>query len=101
MNTCVRMEGIQNNIIIYQNAFIIHNYGLHLYKGKLFHVLSEYITSSINFNMGSLGGTTNIQTIFNFVPRCLKNVWRYRSHIVPYTGFQVLKVADLNLLETP
>jgi hypothetical protein len=33
------------------------------------------------------------------VPRCLKHVWRYRSHSVPYEGFQVLKVADLNVVD--
>jgi hypothetical protein len=62
-------------------------------------VFSEYITFSINFNVGSLGGTTNIQTIFDLVPRCLKHVWCYRSQRVPYAGFQVFKVIDLNLLD--
>ena len=41
--------------------------------------------------MGSLDGTTNIQTI--------QHVWCYHSHSVPYAGFQVLKVVDLNLVE--
>jgi hypothetical protein len=54
---------------------------------------------SVNFNVGSLGGTTNIQTIFHLVPRCLKLVWCYRGHSVPYTGFQVLTVVDLNLVD--
>jgi hypothetical protein len=31
----VRMKGIQNKIIVSQNAFIIHIYGLHHQKGKL------------------------------------------------------------------
>jgi hypothetical protein len=35
---------------------------------------SEYITFSINFNVGFLGGMTNIQTIFDIVRRCLKHV---------------------------
>jgi hypothetical protein len=52
---------------------------------------SAYITFSINFYGGSLDGTTNIQTI--------QHVWCYHSHNVPYTGLQVLKVADLNLVD--
>jgi hypothetical protein len=31
----VLMKGIQNKIIIFQKAFIIHIYGLRYYKGKL------------------------------------------------------------------
>jgi hypothetical protein len=58
-----------------------------------------YITFPINFYVGSLGGTTNIQTIFDLVPRCLKYVWCYRSHSIFYTGFQVLKVFDLKLVD--
>jgi hypothetical protein len=54
---------------------------------------------STNFNVGSLGGTTNIQTIFDLVPCCLKHVWCYRSHSVPYEGFQVSKAVQLNLLD--
>jgi hypothetical protein len=61
-------------------------------------VFSQYITSLVNFNMGFLGGTTNIQMIFDLVPRCLKHVWCYRSHIDPYEGFQVLNVVDINLV---
>jgi hypothetical protein len=74
------MKVIQNKIIISQKAFIIHIYGLHHYKGKLSFFFSEYITFSINFNMGTFGGMTNIQMIFNLVPRFLKCVWCYCSH---------------------
>jgi hypothetical protein len=85
----VRMKGIQNIILISQKAFIIHIYGLHNYKGKLSKVFfSEYISKKTN--VGSLGGTTNIQTIFDLVPRCFKHVWCYRSNSVPYADFQVL-----------
>jgi hypothetical protein len=42
---------------------------------------------------------TNIQMIFDLIPRCLKNVWYYSSYGVPYAGFQVLKVVDLNLVD--
>jgi hypothetical protein len=49
--------------------------------------------------MVSLGGTTIIQTIFDLILRCLNHVWCYRSHSVPYAGFQVLKVVDFNLVE--
>jgi uncharacterized membrane protein len=57
------MKGIQNKIIISQKAFIIHIYGLHYYKRKLSKLFSEYIIFSVNFNVGALGGTTNIHTI--------------------------------------
>jgi hypothetical protein len=93
------MKGIQNKIIISQKACIIHIYGLHHYKGKLSKFFSEYITFSVNFNVGFLGGTTNIKTIFDHVPHFLKYVWCYHSHSVPYVGFQVLKVVDLNLVD--
>jgi hypothetical protein len=86
------MKGIQNKIFISQKAFIIPFYGSQHYKGKLSTFLLQYIIFSINFNVGSLGGTTNIQTIFDLVPRCLKQVCCYRSHSVPYADFQVLKV---------
>jgi hypothetical protein len=46
------MKGIQNKIIIYQKAFIMHIYGLHHYKRKL-PFFSEFITFSINFKMVS------------------------------------------------
>jgi hypothetical protein len=91
----VRLKGIQNKIIIYQKALIIHIYELRHCKGKL----QEYITFSVNFSVGSLNGTTNIQTIFDLVTRCLKHVWCYHSHSVPYVGFQLLKVVDLNLVD--
>jgi hypothetical protein len=50
--------------------------------------------------VGSLGGTTNNQTMFDLVPLCLKHVYCYRSYNVPYAGFEVLKVIDLNLVDT-
>jgi hypothetical protein len=62
------VKGIQNKTIIYQKAFIIHIYWLHHYKEKLSKFFSEYITFSTNVNVGSVGGTTNIQTIFDLVP---------------------------------
>jgi hypothetical protein len=93
------MKGIQNKIIVSQKAFIIHIYGLHNYKRKLSKFSSGYMTFSTNFDVGYLGGTTNIQTIFDIIPRCLKHVWCYSSYRVPYAGFQVLKVVDLNLVE--
>jgi hypothetical protein len=68
------MKGIQNKIIISQKTFIIHIYGLHHYKGKLSKFFSVYITFSVNFDVGPLGGMTNIQTLFDLVPRCLKHV---------------------------
>jgi hypothetical protein len=64
---------------------------------KVFFFLN--ICFSVNFSVGSLGGKTNIQTIFDLVPRCLKHVWCYCSHNVPYVGFQVLNVVDPNLVD--
>jgi hypothetical protein len=84
------MKGIQNKIIISQKAFIIHICVLHHYKGKLQCFFYEYITFLINLNVGSLGVTTNVHTIFDLVSYCLKHVWCCSSHSVPYAGFQVL-----------
>jgi hypothetical protein len=95
----VRKKGIQNEIMISQKAFIIHIYRLHHYKGNLSISFSEYITFSINFNLNFLGTTTIIQTIFDFVPRCLKHVWCHCIHGVPYVGFQVLTVVDPKLID--
>jgi hypothetical protein len=58
----------------------------------------EHIAFSVNFNVGSLGCTTNIQTTFDLVPCFLKHLRCYRSHSVPYAGFQVLKAVDFNLV---
>jgi hypothetical protein len=92
----VQMKGIQNKIIVSQKAFIIQIYGLHLYKEKLSVFFSEYKTFSLNFIVGSLGDMTNIQTIWDIIPCCLKHVWCYHSHSIPCAGYQVLKVIDLN-----
>jgi hypothetical protein len=88
------MKGIQNKIIM------IYIYGLHHYKGKVSKFFSECVTFSINFNVTALGGATNIQTIFNLVPRCLKHAWCYRSHSIPYASVQVLKVVDRILVDS-
>jgi hypothetical protein len=82
----VRMKDIQNEIIIANNTFIIHIYGLHHYKGKLSKFSSEYIIFSASFN------NTYIHSTFYLVLRCLKHVCCYRTNSVPYAGFQVLKV---------
>jgi hypothetical protein len=44
-----------------------------------------------------VNGTTNIQTMLDIVPHFLMHVWCYRSHGIPYVGYQVLKVIELNL----
>ena len=54
-------------------------------KGNYQRFFTAYVTFSINFNVGSLGGTTI--------------AWCYHSHSVPYAGLRVLKVADLNLVD--
>jgi hypothetical protein len=95
----VQMKGIQNKIIISQKALIIHICGLHHYQRKLLKFFSEYITFSVNFNVGFLSGMTNIQMIFDLLPRCMMPVLCYSSHSIPCAGFQVLKVVDLNLVD--
>jgi hypothetical protein len=80
-------ERYQNKIIISQKTFI--TFVIYAITKENYHSFSEYITFS------SLGGKTSIQTIFDPVPRCLKQVWCYRSHSLPYVGYQVLKVVDL------
>jgi hypothetical protein len=65
--------------------------GYTITKGNYQSFFSEYITLSVNFSVGPIGGTTNIQTIFDLVPRFLKHVWCHRSHSVPYAGFQCLR----------
>jgi hypothetical protein len=60
----VRMKCIKNKIIISQKTCILHIYGLHHYKGQLSkYFLGIYV--SVNLYVGSLGGTTNMQTIFD------------------------------------
>jgi hypothetical protein len=87
------MKGIQNKIIISQKVCITP------LQRKLSEFFSEYITFSINFNVGFLGGMANIQTILYLTPRSLKHVGCYHSHSIPYAGFHVLKVIDLNLVD--
>jgi hypothetical protein len=67
----VQMKGIQNKIIISQKAFITHIYGLHHYKAKSSKIFSEHITFSVTLSVGSLGGMTNIQMIFDLSARCM------------------------------
>jgi hypothetical protein len=45
------------------------------------------------------GGTRNIQAVFDLCPQVLKNVVGYRSHCVPYAGFQLLKVVAFDLVD--
>jgi hypothetical protein len=87
------MKGIQNKLIISQKTFT------QLQK-RNYQNFFEYVTFSVNFSLGCLDCTTNIQTIFNLVPGCLKHVWCYRSLCIPYVGFQVLQVVDLNLIDS-
>jgi hypothetical protein len=70
------------------------------YKGKLSNFFPECMSFSVNFSVGSLGGLTNIQMIFDLIPRCLKHVWCYCSQRGSYMGFQVLKVVDLYLVDS-
>jgi uncharacterized membrane protein len=89
----VWMKDIQNKII----KHLLYTFmGYIITKGN-YRSFSEYIIFSIHFNVSFLDITTNIQMIFDLVPSCLKYVWCYRSHSVPYASFQMLKVVDLNL----
>jgi hypothetical protein len=92
------MKGIQKNNCISESIYYTHLWVTSL-RRETIKVFSEYITFSINFNVGSLGGTTNIKMILYLIPRCLKHAWCYHSHRVPYAGFQVLNVVDLNLAD--
>jgi hypothetical protein len=62
------MKGIQNKIIISQKAFNIHIYGLHHCKEKVSAFFSEYITFSVNFSVGSLGGTEQLFHSLLYLP---------------------------------
>jgi hypothetical protein len=73
--------------------------GYTITKANLRSFFSEYIIFSLNFSVDSLGGTTNIQPVFDLVPCSLKHLWCYRSLRGPYVGFQVLKVIGLNLVD--
>jgi hypothetical protein len=90
------MKGIQNNTS--ESIYYTHLWFTPLQRDTINVFFSGYTTFSIDFNVDSIGGTTNIQTIFGLVPRCLKHFWCYRSHSVPYAGIQVLKVVELNLV---
>jgi hypothetical protein len=86
------MNGIQNKIKSHKVLYKFMDNTIT--KGNLSKFFLS-ITFSINFHVGSLGGTTNIETILHLVPRCLKRVWCYRSRSVPYVAFQVLSVVTL------
>ena len=64
-----------------------------------FFLLSIYLIPLINLNMGSLGGTANIEMIFNLVKSSLKHVWCNHCKSVPYAVLLVLKTVDLNLVD--
>lgn len=77
---------------LYLRILLLYTFvGYTTIKGN-YQSFSEYITFSTNFSMGFLGAWTNIQTI--------QHVWCYHSHSVPYAGFQVLQVIDLNLVDS-
>jgi hypothetical protein len=56
-------------------------------------------SNSVDFSVGLPRGTTYIQTIFDICPRVSKNVKGYRSHSVPFPGFQTLKVVVFDLVD--
>jgi hypothetical protein len=56
----------QNNYLS-ESIYYTHLWFTPLQK-KSIKVYSKYINFSLKFNVGSLGGTTNVQTIFDLVP---------------------------------
>ena len=76
-----------------QNLFIIETPGLAHYSGRLSKFFFWLLPVSVDFIVGSPRGTTHIQTVFDVCPRVSKNVMGYRSHSVPFPGFQALKIA--------
>ena len=53
----------------------------------------------LDFNIGMLGGTTNVQTAFDLCPRVLKHVVGYRGRRVPCAGLQLPKIAVFDLVD--
>ena len=51
---------------------------------ETFFLCTSYLISLIDLNMGSPGGTANIETIFDLVPSSPKHVWCNHCKNVPY-----------------
>ena len=64
---------------------------------SFFFSFSQYLKSLIDLNMGSHGGTANIETIYYLIPSSLKHVCCIHCKSVPYAVLKVLKTVDLNL----
>ena len=82
-----------------QNLITIQSSGLAHYSGKLSEFFFSMLLASLDFSVGSPGGTTHIQTILDVCPRVSKNVMGYCSHSVPFPGFQTLKIVDFDLVD--
>jgi hypothetical protein len=46
----------------------------------------------VDFNVGTTGGITDIQTVFKLCPHVLRHVVGYSRYNIPYVGFQLLKI---------
>jgi hypothetical protein len=68
------------------------------YKGKLSKFFFFGLLLALAaFKVGTPGGTTNIQTIFDVCPRILKHAVCYHSYSIPFSGLQLLEIFVLNL----
>jgi hypothetical protein len=57
-------------------------------------------TAPVFFSMGTPGGMTNIQTMFDLYPLVWKRFVGYRSHFLPCAIFQLLQIAVINHLKS-
>jgi hypothetical protein len=51
----------------------------------------------VNFSVGTLGGTNNIQEIFCVFPRVFGACCGYRTHSIPYAGSQLMAIVIFDL----
>jgi hypothetical protein len=94
------MIGIQKQKFISQNLFVIQVSGLHQYKGNSQGYYFFWLLHTVvNFNVGTPGGMTNIQTLFNLCPHVLSRVVGYCSHRIPYASLQLLKIMVFDLVD--
>jgi hypothetical protein len=94
------MIGIQKQEFISQTLFIIQLSGLHQYKGNSQgYYFFWLLCTLVNLNVGTPLGMTYIQTIFNLCSHVLSHVVGYRSHSIPYTNLQLLKIIVFDLVD--
>ena len=93
MYICFLHDGCRKEKFTSQNLFIIQAAGLAHYRGKLSKFFIWLLSASVDFSVGSPRGTADIQMIFDVCPHV------YRSHSVPFPGFQTLKIVVFDLVD--